>query len=244
MTEPVALSQPGQPANASVWEDFIDIFYAPADVYHRRENGNWFIPMLVTTVCMAAITWLTYGALEGAYQPIIDKAIEQVMQRPGATPDLADSVRKYAAWQIKLAGVFFPLLILAVALLTWIVGKFFGSRQTFRAAMVVVGYAQVPRVIGAIVNGVQALLMDSSKVTSLSAIAVSPVRFISRDAVSPIAYAVLMRLDVFTIWATVLIGVGLYVTGRLSKGSATVAAMMVWLLGSLPTIRQAILGQI
>ena len=50
---------------------------------------------------------------------------------------------------------------------------------------------------------------DSSKITSLSSITIGPARFISHDAVSPIVYALVMRLDVFTIWATVLIGIGL-----------------------------------
>lgn len=244
MTEPQVVSQAAQPSKSSVWEDFIDIFYAPADVFRRRENGSWFVPMLVTTVLITLITFLTYGALEGAYQAILDKAIEQVMQRPGATPALEEGVRKFFPWQVKLGPlVFIPLLILGVATLMWLVGKFFGSRQTFRSAMVVAGYAQIARVVGSLVVGIEGLLMDSSKITSLNAIALGPTRFVARGATSPIAYAMLFRLDIFTIWATVLIGIGIYVTGKVSKGSATAMAIVIWLLGSLPTIRQFMLGQ-
>lgn len=244
MTEPYALEQSTQPSKASVWEDFIDIFYAPADVFRRRENGSWFIPMLVVTVLITGITLLTFNALEGAYRPLLDKAVEAAMQRPGVTPDAADTIRKVGAWQFKLFGLFFPILILLVALTTWFAGKFFGSKQSFRAAMVVVGYAQVARVVGAIAMGIEGLLMDPAKITSLSAITLGPVRFISRDAVSPFVYGVLLRLDVFTIWATVLIGIGVYVTGKVSKGSATAIALFVWMIGSLQGISAVMRGQL
>jgi len=244
MTEPQVVSQAAQPSKSSVWEDFIDIFYAPADVFRRRENGSWFVPMLVTTVLITLITFLTYGALEGAYQAILDKAIEQVMQRPGATPALEEGVRKFFPWQIKLGPVIgIPILILVVATLMWFVGKFFGSRQTYRSALVVAGYAQVARVVGALVLGIEGLVMDSSKMTSLYALALGPTRFIARGAVSPVVYALLFRLDIFTIWATVLLGIGIYATGKVSKGSAAAMAIIIWLLGSVWFIRQFMLGQ-
>jgi Yip1 domain len=244
MTEPYAISQPAPTSKASVWEDFIDIFYAPADVFRRRENGSWFVPMLVTTVLITLITFLTYGALEGAYQALLDKAIEVVMQRPGATPQLEEGVRKFFPWQIKLGPLLgTPILILVVATLTWVVGKFFGSRQTYRSAMVVVGYAQVARVVGSLALGIEGLLMDSSKMPSLYALSFGPTRFIARDAVSPTVYALLFRLDIFTIWATVLLGIGIYATGKVSKGSAAAMAVIIWLLGSVWFIRQFMLGQ-
>ena len=243
MTEPYVVSQAAQPSKASVWEDFMDVLYQPAEVFRRRENGNWFIPLIVVTVLMTLIGYFTYDALSAAYQPLIDKQIEAMSRNPGFTPDMAERVRKSFPYTVKLGPIIgVPLLIFVVSLLTWVTGKPFGSRQSFRAAMVVTGYAQVPRVIGGLLLGAQALLLDQSKFTSVYALAIGPTRFISDKAVSPVMFAMLTRLDVFTIWATALLGVGLYATGKLSKGSATAAAIIVWLLGSLPAIRGALVG--
>jgi hypothetical protein len=48
------------------------------------------------------------------------------------------------------------------------------------------------------------------------------------------------RLDVFTLWVTVLIAIGLAVTGKISRGKAAVAAAIVWVIGALPTIAAAL----
>ena len=47
------------------------------------------------------------------------------------------------------------------------------------------------------------------------------------------------RLDVFTIWVTVLLAIGLAVTGNVSRSRAAIAAAIVWLLGAAPLLLQA-----
>ena len=60
-----------------------------------------------------------------------------------------------------------------------------------------------------------------------------------RTQPSPIAYQFLGRFDLITIWVTVLLAVGLYVTGKVSKGRATIFGVLMWLIGALPALRQA-----
>ena len=43
-----------------------------------------------------------------------------------------------------------------------------------------------------------------------------------------------------TIWVTVLLAIGLSVTGKVSRGNAAIAGMLVWILGSLPGLIQAL----
>jgi hypothetical protein len=47
------------------------------------------------------------------------------------------------------------------------------------------------------------------------------------------------RLDLITIWVTVLLAVGLRVTGKVSKGRAAIFGILMWLIGALPALRQA-----
>ena len=242
MTQPQYVeSTPTPVEKASVWEDFMDIFYAPAQVFRRRIDGNWFVPMLVVTLSITVITFLTYGALRPVYDAEFDRSIQATMRaNPQLTPDMMETGRKVAEFTGKYGMIIiYPILIFVVGLLLWLVGKMFGSKQSFQSALMVSGYAQVPRVLGAVAMGVQALFLDPSKVTGLQSIAIGPARFVSADAVPTIVYALLMRLDIFTIWATILLAVGLHVTGKISKGSAAMAAGIVWLCGLLPMLRQA-----
>ena len=47
------------------------------------------------------------------------------------------------------------------------------------------------------------------------------------------------RVDVFTIWVTVLLAIGLSVTGKIPRQRAAIAAVIMWLVGALPTVLQA-----
>jgi hypothetical protein len=64
-------------------------------------------------------------------------------------------------------------------------------------------------------------------------------RFLDPDTTSPLLLALLNRVDVFTIWVTVLLGIGLAITGKIPRGKAMIAAVIVWLIGALPTVYPA-----
>jgi hypothetical protein len=53
------------------------------------------------------------------------------------------------------------------------------------------------------------------------------------------AYQFMGRFDLITIWLTILLAVGLYVTGKVSKGRAVAFGIAMWLIGALPALRQA-----
>ena len=50
-------------------------------------------------------------------------------------------------------------------------------------------------------------------------------------------------MDLFTIWITVLVAIGLCVTGRIPLAKAAIAAAIVWLVGGLPLIIPALHGR-
>ena len=52
--------------------------------------------------------------------------------------------------------------------------------------------------------------------------------------------AITGRLDVFTIWVTVLLAIGLAVTGRITRAQAAIAGVIMWVLGALPGILGAL----
>jgi hypothetical protein len=91
-----------------------------------------------------------------------------------------------------------------------------------------------------VINSIQGLFLDPAQLDGRFRISFGIGRFLDPDTVSPLLIAVVGRLDVFTLWITMLIAIGLSVTGRIPLSRAAIAAAIVWLVGGLPLIIQAL----
>jgi hypothetical protein len=226
----------------SRWEDFVDIFYAPASVFARREHSGFAIPMLVVTLLAGAIFLVNSGVM----QPVMDAefsrgAAAAMRKNPQITPEMMAKSRAVGETFAKIgAFIFMPIAMFLVGLCLWVVGKFFDAKQTLGAAVMVAAYAYVPRLVEAVLNGVQALMMDPASLNGRYRLSLGPARFLDPDTASPVLVALLGRLDLFTIWVTVLLAIGLAVTGKIPRGRAAAAAALVWVLGALPALLGAL----
>ena len=227
---------------ASRWEDFMDIFYAPASVFARRASSGFGIPMLVVTLLVGLI----FVANMGVMQPVMDAEFARstaaaMKKNPQVT---AEQMAQLRAIGEKFGAVFafvgMPVAIFCVGIMLWIAGKFVDAKQTLAAALMVASYAYLPRVIEGIVTGVQGLLMDPAAMTGRLSVTLGVGRFLDPDVASPLLLAIVGRLDVFTIWVTVLLAIGLSVTGNISRQKAAIAAVVVWMFGALPLLLTAL----
>jgi Yip1-like protein len=245
MSEPsAAATGSSAPPQPSFWEDLIDIYFQPADVFRRRQNSSVWPPLLFVAIAIGVIFFITFNTLQPIFDAEFARATAKTMaNNPRLTPEMVDKMRGVNVSIGRYAiGVVMLLTMVVVGSVTWLVGKVVGSAQTYHAALVVAAWAYMPRVIGAVLAGVQGLVMDPAKLNSQLAISLSPARFYDADATNPLLYQALGRLDLITIWVTILIGIGVYVTGKVTKGQATVVAVLMWVLGSLPVLRQAFLS--
>jgi hypothetical protein len=244
MTEPHALATPdvvpAAPDSASRWEDFVDIFHAPAQVFARRAHAGFGIPMLVVTVVGAAIFFATYNATAPAFDADIARSMAAAAKQ-GATAEQLSAGSGVATVFVKVMAVIGPpIAIFMTGLLLWLAGKVVGAKQTLNAAILVAAFANVPRLLGALLGGVVALLADASTLTSRHALGFGPARFMDADASSPVLLVLASRLDLFTLWATLLLAIGLAVTGKVSRQQGAIAAALVWLVGMLPELSGAL----
>lgn len=240
MTEMTSSTVAGAPpAQPSFWEDVIDIFVHPAEVYRRRKDKSAWPPMLFVAVLIGVITFATFNTLspifEAEFARNTAKAIAQNPQAAasmGKMRDVSLNIARYAIGPMMLISMF------VLGVVTWLVSKLFGAKTTFNEGLVVAAWAYFPRVLSSVAGGVQGLLLDTSTLTSAQQISLSPARFFDPDATNPILFALLGRLDVTILWETALLAVGIYVTGKIAKGSAVWFGVLIWLIGSLPAIRQ------
>jgi len=226
----------------SFWEDVIDIFVSPAAVFRRREKTSVWPPMLFVALSIAVIFFATFNTLEPIFDAEFSRRTAKMMaQNPALTPEMLEKMRGVQTGVAKYGlSIVMIVTMFVLGCVSWLVGKMFDSKQTFNAALVVAAWAYMPRILGALINAIQGLLMDPAKMTSILAISLSPARFMDPEATNPILYQMVGRLDLITIWVTVLLAIGLVVTGKVTKGRAAIFGVIMWIVGSLPQIQQAL----
>ncbi len=241
--DPDAPHLPASPDKATLMDDFMDIFYAPSKVFARRANKSFWIPLLIVAGLFGAIFIANRDLMEPIMEAEMSRAMEQNPGGQQLTEEQMAAGRRVAGTFATVgAFIFTPITLIVLGLVIWLVGKFFDSAQTLNAAITVAVFAYVPRIVEGIVGRVQGLFIDPSTLDSRYSLTLGPGRFLDPDTTSPILLGIVGRLDLFTIWVTVLIAIGLAVTGKMSRGKAAVAAAVVWFVGALPTLAGALRG--
>lgn len=237
MTDPTpAVSAP----RASIFEDFIDIFYAPSSVFERRREASPWASMLIVTGLMAILTYVSYTLLGPAFEAEMMRAMSQGQQQ--LTAEQIEGARTFGKIMAIVGGILaVPLTVIVLGLLVWIVGKLLDADQPLRAAFFVVVMSFMPRLLESLLMVLQSFILDPAALTSVAAISLSPARFMPPDT-APATIAMLSRLSPFLLWSYALIGIGLSVTGRITLAKGMLAAFVLWLLASVPTILPSLMA--
>src|SRR5690349_12593945 len=220
--------EPKKPEKASLLDDFMDIFYAPSSVFARRANSSFWVPLIIVAVLLGVI----YLANRDLIDPIMEAEFARAMAKnpstANLTPEQLAGARKFTG-MLTSVGAFIgpPIAMMILGLVLWIVGKFFDAKQTLNAAIVVATFAYVPRVIEGIVNRVQGLIVNTESLNSRYSLSLGLGRFFDPDKTSALLLGFIGRIDVFTIWVTVLLAIGLAVTGKISRGRAAIAGVVI-----------------
>jgi len=234
----------------SFWEDLVDIFFAPVGVFQRWKKKSFWPPLLFVVIATSIISFFTFNTLAPAIEADMDRAFNQQMAKSGQKPTAAqqeamgkmrERIGTFGRYATPIPLFFFVFLL---GFGVWLLGKMPGinANQSFGAAMVVASWAYMPRVLGAVLGGVQGLTMDISSMNTIQAISLGPVRFFDPDTTNPLLYQFLTRLDLMTIWVTILLAVGLSVTGNVTKGRAAAFGVLIWFAGSLWALRTGLLA--
>jgi hypothetical protein len=240
MTAPTAPA----PERAALWEDFLEIFTRPSAVFERRKNAGFLLPFLVLVVVFVVL----YLGLRGAFQPIIDAEISRQLAKAMAkNPQMTEeglAAGRAMADKFALVGplVGFPVTVLLVGLVTWAAGRVIGAAVTVGAAMMIATYSYFPKLLGTIVGGAMALLLPAEQLNGSSSISVGPAHFLNPDTASPLVMGLLVRLDLFTLWVTFLLAVGLRVVGKIPMNKALLGAAIIWIVGAVPALAGAVVG--
>lgn len=229
---------------ASLFEDFIDIFFSPSKVFARRANSGFLIITLVLTVIAAAFAFANRGTVEAAMEHQFRTTQAEMMeQNPNMTEEQLGQMRKYGTMFGKaVMYVAVPFMVILYGVVVWIVAKIFGAGMSYSQSAMVVAYSLIPAtLLGALIFTIQGLMMDAS-VVGFYGLALSPARFMDPATTSQAILGLLTRLEIFTLWMTILCGIGIAVLGRLPREKGYMAAALIWVVGTIPALIGLLMG--
>jgi len=238
MTTPTAPTAPAE-RPPSVWEDLLEIFYAPAAVFERRRDTPAFgLALIVLTVLFVASYFAFRGMTEAIFDVEFQRGMAQAMKQNPQLTEAQMLQGKEMAKKLIVVGVAFYALVgpLLLGLCLWLVGKIAGSKAEISQTIMVAVYGMFPRVLESVVNAGQMLFIPDEKITSRYSVTLGVGRFLDANTTNPLVMALVGRIDVFTIWVTVLYAIGIKVVGRISWGNAALVGIIMWLIGALPGV--------
>ncbi|MEX2180960.1 MAG: YIP1 family protein [Gemmatimonadaceae bacterium] len=240
MTEPTALA--AAPEQASLVEDFVDILFAPSKVFARRAGGAWASYFIVAAL-LGVLYFVNTGAMQGIMDAEVNRAIAKAMEaNPSLTDDQAMGMRSMMEASIKWGAlVILPIALLLLGLSVMLVGKVLGGTIGFGMGVMIASYAYVPRVIEGMGVAVQALLLDTSTFAGRYSFTLGVGRFLDSSGKQGL-YNLLGRVDLITIWVTILVAIGLVHAAKVPKDKAIIGAVVLWVLGALPALWQLATG--
>jgi hypothetical protein len=118
------------PAKAGLWEDFVDIFYAPSSVFARRSEGKFGMPLLFVVVVAVILVFLTKNAM----QPVMDaefarQSAATLRKNPNATAEQLASMRGvFETFGPIVFGIFLCIKVFLTGLVLWLVGILFDAK--------------------------------------------------------------------------------------------------------------------
>lgn len=230
------------PASSSVIEDIIDIFHSPSAVFERRRtNPKFWAAFFILALLMALAGYVMLKNMSSVMDAQFAKQSAQMLKKnPQMTEDQLNNMRRISE---KFAPVGFAVVavisLFVLGIGVWLVGKLFESAADLKQSMVIATFASFPKLIDMLLAAVISMTVGTGNADNMFAAMPSAARF-AGSGTSLAVLGALSRISIGTIWATILVGIGLHVIGRLPKQRAYTAAAVLWLVGTLITVASAI----
>ncbi len=232
------------PEKKPLWEDVVDVFVSPFELFRRQANGSWVKPWLVLSVVVVAL----YFVFLGPNREVAIASAREMMARAGKEMPAAAQGGGNVG-QI-IAGVFQPVAlligVLLGALLLWIASAVAGAGPRFKQAMTIIAWASFPVILQKVIQGVLVLMKTGSgaELSPMRDASTGILRFIDPSSLPLPILSALGLVDIFAFWQMILWLVALKAVCNYSTGKATAVAVATWLLMLLPAMGMGLVGQL
>lgn len=229
---------------SSLIEDMIDAFFSPVSMFTRRAGRPAWAAYVIVTVLLAVGFYAALGALQGVFDTEMARAMADVVEKnPQMTGDQLAAMQGTMEASFKYGGfVAMPFILLVLGLCVWLVSKLLGGELGYGGGVMIASFAYLPKVLESLLVSVQSLVLDTSKFTGRYQYSWGVGRFLE-PTMSQGMQNLLGRIDLFTLWTTILIAIGLVYSAKVPKSKAYTGAAIIWALGAVPALFQLATGK-
>jgi hypothetical protein len=218
--------------SGSVWEDSLEVLWAPAVVFQRSATRGVGMYMLVLTAFLVVVLLATKGLL----QPYMDanydlQMIKMAEQGKPVPTEGLETIRSISSWTLTVGWSLTAVLSGIVGgILAWLAAKLVRAPLAFGRAVFVATLASVPRILGFIAMAVQGALVNPDIITSPFSASLGPARFLDARTADTALLAILGGIDIFTVWNVVITAVGVSVIAKTSRSTGWIVSVISWAL--------------
>ncbi len=231
-TTPAPAPQPALSETSRLINTFISPSRTFTDI---RLNSSWWIPWLLISVISLVFMFTIQqkiGLEQVAHNEIAKSSrFEPFEKLPPEQKDaqvrLSMNMMRYMGYAAPITTLIFLAIIAGVLMGTMNFGA--GAEISFKQSMAVVAYSFVPGLIGSVLGIVSMLVgVDAEGFNIRNPVATNPAYFMDPTQ-HKFLYGMVSALDVFIIWAIILMGIGYSSISKLKRSTA-IAIVVGWYL--------------
>lgn len=232
---------PASAPKSGMFEDLIDVFVRPKELFERYRNGSFVRPALLQMIFMLVVTVAALSLIIPYYEAESARAVRQSGQ---AMPENAAAVMGPVMKATAIgAALLVPWLIAILGgLATWIAARIVGAKLSYKQSAVVSSWSYTPSaILGMLALAVFGAISDPTTIRGVTDGQLGPGRFVDPETTAPVLLALYQQLDVFAIWGLFLTATGVMIMARKDLGTGMIAALIRFAIVSLFTIVPALL---
>ncbi len=214
----------------------ISVLTSPGKTFESiRERPTWLVAFLAICLVSVAVGFIAHQRTD--YRELM----ETKMTESGNEVD-EDVLDQIVSAQENIGAYLIPVtvplfiggFVALLALIYWFGGKLTGAEPSFKQMYSMAMYSGAPGIVAALL---QAIVLFPKEVLSYTQTATrnylpaANLGFLAPDGASTKLISLLVGLDFFVIWGTILTFIGLKVVGRMSSTVAFAMAALIFLAG-------------
>lgn len=238
-TGPAAAGAP-HAAPLSQTARIVNTFIAPRKTFADvQRNASWWAPWLVLSIVSLAFVFVMNREIgfeqisknEIAHSSKADQFEKLPPDQQAKQLRVTTSLTKYLSYAIPITNLIIFAIVTAVLMGTFALA---GARVPFGRAFAIVMYGALPSVIGALLGIISMIAggmsgsLDKEAFNVRNPVATNPAYFMDPMG-NKFLYGMVSALDIFVIWAIVLIGIGFSSNSKI-KTSSAIAIVAGWYL--------------
>jgi len=236
--QPAAVAPSG--TGLTQWQRVTNTFTAPSKTFEdiKRGNRSWWLPLIIGSL----FSYILFGAIvqKIGMQQVVDnqarmnpKQQERMAQMPPEQRAMANKITLGVTEGIFIAAPVFGMAVVALfaAVLMATINFGFGGRAKFGAVFALFYYAWLPQIIKPILGTIviysgmapESFNIKNYAPTNLGA-------FLDPVDTNKALYALATSVDAVTIWALVLLSIGIATLAGTKRSSGYIAVFGWWAL--------------